>query len=297
MALQLGDTGPDVAELQTNLASLQFPLSPDGIFGPRTDDAVRGAQLVVGLVPDGIVGPLTQEALFEEPGGLAEVAVNANPTLPLVTYERIDSITTGAKTTVFEAEVSYPHVDVNEIFFTPEAANTALRDRVEHLINTHAGSAESPVAPFGPSFILGEVESTLIAPSLIGMHGNLSVYVTGAAHPNPMPFLATMDLAADAFIAAPDLWMPGVDWSTALRDIALLTFAPHPGLAPIPANYKHQTVTPGGIKVVFEPFQILPGVAGAPSFVATWDRIESLVRPSIVARSFGGDPGGPGPHI
>lgn len=297
MTVQQGDTGPEVEELQTNLAALHFPLAIDGIFGARTADAVRGAQLVVGLVPDGIFGPLTQEALFTEPGGLAEVAVNANVTLPLVSHERVDSIDAGAKVTVFEAEVSYPHVDVNPIFFNPDAANTALRDRVENLVSMSALAAETPTGVFGPSFVTGEVEATLIAPSLIGMHGNLSVYVTGAAHPNPMPFLATMDLAADAFISAADLWMPGTDWPTALRDIALFTFPPGPGLAPTMDNFKHQTVTPGGIKVVFEPFQVLPGVAGAPSFVATWDRIESLVRPSIVARSFGGDPGGPGPHL
>lgn len=297
MNLQLGDTGPAVAQLQTNLAALNFPLAIDGVFGPRTDDALRGAQLVVGLVPDGIFGPLSQEVLFEEPGGLAEVAVNANPTLALATHVRNEIVNSGAKNVVFEAEVSYPHVDVNPIFFHPDASNAALRSRIEHLVATRALNAQTPVAPFGPSFVTGEVEATCIAPSIIGMHGNLSVYVTGAVHPNPLPILATMDLAADTFITAEDLWMPGVDWATALRNIALLTFDAGPGLAPTPMNFRHQTITPDGIKVVFEAFQVAPGAAGAPSFVATWDRIESLVRPSIVARAFGGDPGGPGPHV
>lgn len=52
--LRRGSRGPDVVELQQRLR-----LTADGIFGPKTDRAVRQFQRKSGLKVDGIVGPAT----------------------------------------------------------------------------------------------------------------------------------------------------------------------------------------------------------------------------------------------
>jgi peptidoglycan hydrolase-like protein with peptidoglycan-binding domain len=39
------------------------PVQIDGVFGPRTDNFVRGFQTAVGAASDGIVGPITWRAL------------------------------------------------------------------------------------------------------------------------------------------------------------------------------------------------------------------------------------------
>src|SRR3954453_17785412 len=57
--LRLGSQGPDVVRVQSALAQ-----APDGIFGSRTDAAVRIFQARNGLVVDGIVGPKTWGVLF-----------------------------------------------------------------------------------------------------------------------------------------------------------------------------------------------------------------------------------------
>ncbi len=295
MLLQLGDSGPEVLAVQTHLVALNHPLALDSDFGVRTDDAVRGFQTVCGLRPDGIVGPLTNMAMTEEPGSWAEVHVNVKPSLSLERIERTDTSTVPPAVTTFEADVKWPGITV-EMFLDPTGLSNDLAARVESMITEIAVGAETPSGVFGPTFISGEIEATLIAPTLIGLHGNLSVYSTGAAHPNPQVFTAVLDIAAGTTIAAQDLWMPGTDWLERLRGIALLSIDPGPGLDPVLENYKHQTVTPSGIKVVFDPYQVAPGAAGAVEFMATWDRIESEVRPSIVARSAFHNPGGPGPH-
>lgn len=59
--LSLGDTGPDVMELQR----LLFNVPVDGLFGPTTHAAVEQYQRDHGLLADGVVGPITWAALLE----------------------------------------------------------------------------------------------------------------------------------------------------------------------------------------------------------------------------------------
>ncbi len=69
--LQRGSTGPAVSVLQQRLneEGATPPLEVDGIFGAKTEAAVKAFQSSQGLEPDGIVGPLTRAALgIAEPG-------------------------------------------------------------------------------------------------------------------------------------------------------------------------------------------------------------------------------------
>ena len=67
--LQLTDprmTGNDVLQMQQRLSALGYTQVgiPDGVFGPKTDQAVRAFQERNGLVIDGQVGPITWKKLF-----------------------------------------------------------------------------------------------------------------------------------------------------------------------------------------------------------------------------------------
>jgi peptidoglycan hydrolase-like protein with peptidoglycan-binding domain len=64
VALKPGDTGAQVKNLQRSLASLGYPPGKiDGVYGPKTTDAVKSFQKAEGLVEDGVVGPKTLAAL------------------------------------------------------------------------------------------------------------------------------------------------------------------------------------------------------------------------------------------
>ena len=70
MPLRRGTTGPSVVQIQSSLnrISQSYPAIPkipavDGIFGVRTENAVRKFQEIFNLTPDGVVGPATWYAL------------------------------------------------------------------------------------------------------------------------------------------------------------------------------------------------------------------------------------------
>jgi peptidoglycan hydrolase-like protein with peptidoglycan-binding domain len=59
--LKLGDAGDDVKRLQRVFAREKalLPDDVDGVFGPKTEQAVKDFQQSEGLVVDGVVGPIT----------------------------------------------------------------------------------------------------------------------------------------------------------------------------------------------------------------------------------------------
>ncbi len=75
--LRVGSTGPNVVILQASLnrISQSYPAIPkipaaDGIFGSKTEAAVKEFQKIFGLTPDGIVGPATWYETVRVYGGV-----------------------------------------------------------------------------------------------------------------------------------------------------------------------------------------------------------------------------------
>lgn len=63
--LERGDRGPAVRELQRLLNEHNYELKVDGVYGPRTEAAVRAYQRENGLTVDGVAGPVTLGHLQE----------------------------------------------------------------------------------------------------------------------------------------------------------------------------------------------------------------------------------------
>lgn len=63
--LKRGDQGSAVKEAQEHLRRHGYNIAVDGIFGPKTEQAVRAFQAAKGLVVDGIIGPKTWNELVK----------------------------------------------------------------------------------------------------------------------------------------------------------------------------------------------------------------------------------------
>jgi peptidoglycan hydrolase-like protein with peptidoglycan-binding domain len=72
--IKKGSKGPAVKQLQEQLYRLGYdPGTVDGIFGPKTEKAVKAFQLANGLDVDGIVGEFTWTTLEESQPFTGEV--------------------------------------------------------------------------------------------------------------------------------------------------------------------------------------------------------------------------------
>lgn len=102
--LRYGSRGPQVQLLQLALARAGLrPGNLDGIFGRRTDTALRRFQRSAGLEPDGIAGPLTHAALEPDYTGYALHTVRNGETL----YR----LATAYGSTVQAIEIANPQID------------------------------------------------------------------------------------------------------------------------------------------------------------------------------------------
>lgn len=76
--LKRGSSGPEVEDLQRKLMARGINPGPvDGLFGTKTEDAVRRFQERHDLQVDGIVGPRTVETLEDEAHADAVEAADA----------------------------------------------------------------------------------------------------------------------------------------------------------------------------------------------------------------------------
>lgn len=88
--LRKGDRGAVVTDLQTNLVRLGYTLTVDGIFGEKTDIAVRNLQGNNGLKVDGIVGKDTQAKIKELRNKQTETkSEEPKPTIPVITLKEV----------------------------------------------------------------------------------------------------------------------------------------------------------------------------------------------------------------
>ena len=192
----------------------------------------------------------------------------------------------------YEVEAVYPQV----------AAAVGFNRLVENLVRKEVREfkgrpSEVPPRDAPANSLRVDHSVRLATDELVSAEFTVSHLEHGMAHPAYELRAVNYDLKAGRQLALADLFRPGSDYlkriSSAaverLRRLGLETggdanvFLSDPdyleGASPKLKNYRVWTLTPRGLAVTFEPYQVGPFAAGAPSVLIPYSELREVIRP------------------
>lgn len=110
-------------------------------------------------------------------------------------------------------------------------------------------------------------------------------YIAGAAHPYHLTYTFNYDLGQGKELALSNLFLPNTDYLETIanycaaqlntRDIGFDMF--QQGAAPMPENYKNWNITPDGLMITFDEYQVAPYAAGPQTVVVPYAELLSVI--------------------
>jgi hypothetical protein len=172
------------------------------------------------------------------------------------------------------------------------AFNTYLNDVVQNNIGQFRNDilANQPVTPFmaGSSYDLKFTQ--------IGQRGEVwsiklevMYYYDGAAHPGHYSITVNYDLGQGRELALDDLFQPNSNYLQVIadeckaqlstRNIGFEDAIFNSGADPLPENYQRWNLSPDGLLVTFDEYQVAPYAAGPQTVLVPFDRLMPLASP------------------
>jgi hypothetical protein len=128
---------------------------------------------------------------------------------------------------------------------------------------------------------------------VIGVQFHVYYYVTGAAHPNSFTVPINYDLKTDKILTLADLFKPKADYLTVLSNYAVQELQKTPeifmfpeGAAAKDENYRSWNITPAGLLITFDPYQVAPYAAGPQRVLVPYATLKPILDPAGPLASF-----------
>lgn len=217
--------------------------------------------------------------------GAAATAILETPTVPALVLSAKTSQESSEKPK-YTVEARWPYLEWGA---DPrvKAFNQAAESFVNGEIQSFKGSVQS--LPDDPLF--SEYSSTLkidFMPTsnsngIIAILFQISFYSAGAAHPGHYSHALNYDLRAGKVLSLDDIFLAGyLDMisSTCLSDLknrGVLEW--EDGAQPVPENYQVWNITPEGLLITFDEYQVASYAAGPQSVMVPKDILQPLLRP------------------
>lgn len=134
-----------------------------------------------------------------------------------------------------------------------------------------------------------ELHYSVLSPpgNLISLRFTIQTYYSGAAHPGDASRTITYDLQDGRDLSLTDLFVPDSDYLNPIakyciaqlstRDIGFQGF--ELGATAAPENYRNWNITPDGLTITFDEYQVAPYAAGPQTVVVPYSELAPLIRP------------------
>lgn len=112
-------------------------------------------------------------------------------------------------------------------------------------------------------------------------------YSDGAAHPGSYSITLNYDLGQGRELALADLFLPNTDYLGAISNYCIAELSKQPffegpfteGAQPKPENYSRWNITPDGLLITFDDYQVAPHAAGPQQVMVPYSQLKSLINP------------------
>ena len=169
------------------------------------------------------------------------------------------------------------------------AFNQRLNDLVSKEVDTWRQSFLQNTAPVVNNGSSLNVKYTLVSQmrDIWSFKFDFDFYSDGAAHPGLNSITLNYDLAQGKDLALADLFLPNSDYLGAISQYCVHELSKQPffdtafaeGAKPTPENYRNWNITPDGLMITFDEYQVAPYAAGPQTINVPYSELKSLINP------------------
>jgi len=190
---------------------------------------------------------------------------------------------------LYTLKLNYPSLegasDQRFQLFNQEILKLVERIRQDFKTNVQAYNA-TPDPNFAPSFLTSDYVIENGSSGLLSVRFNVSSYMTGAAHPNQNAATLNLDIANSKVLALKDLFKPGADYLTPISNYCLQDLKKQArlewdtGAAPKDENYQNWNITPSGLLISFDPYQVASYALGPQAVTIPYSALKDILNSS-----------------
>lgn len=114
---------------------------------------------------------------------------------------------------------------------------------------------------------------------------DFSFYADGAAHPGLYSITLNYDLGQGKELALSDLFLPNSNYLEVISNYCMAELSKQPffdvpfseGAQPSPENYRNWNLTPDGLMITFDEYQVAPYAAGPQKVIVPYSELQAVI--------------------